>query len=213
MNAAGACWPSPARARSPPRPWWLRWATPASSAAGVTWRPSPDVSSGTRDLRGCPRAPDRARGAQPMPVGIGEHLSAMWPRGRRANPRSPGHPKWLGPSAGDRRGFQRQIVDARGRPGETSGLVRPGAPAAQHRRRAQAAGHRQPWQHRPALVVRSWRPLGARASRVRTTRRGPVDHGAGDPDAPEEGHRGSSGQAGARVLGDSASRRDVPAAR
>lgn len=84
---------------------------------------SPDVSSGTRDLRGCPREPDCARGAQPMPVGIGEHLSVMWPRGRRANPRSPGRPKWLGPSAGCRRSLQRQIVDALGRPGETSGLV------------------------------------------------------------------------------------------
>jgi hypothetical protein len=46
----------------------------------------------------------------------------MWPRGRRANPRSPGRPKWLGPSAGYRRGLRRQVVDARGRPGETSGL-------------------------------------------------------------------------------------------
>ena len=60
-----------------------------------------------------------------MPVGIGEHLSEMWPRGRRANPRSPGRPNWLGPSAGYRRSLRRQIVDARGRPGETSGLAPP----------------------------------------------------------------------------------------
>jgi hypothetical protein len=85
--------------------------------------PSPDVSSGTRDLRGCMREPGCARGAQPMPAGIGEHLSASWPRRRRANPRSPGGPKRLWPMAGCRCGFQREIVGARGRPGETCGLA------------------------------------------------------------------------------------------
>jgi transposase len=44
---------------------------------------SPDVSSGTRDLRGCGREPDRARGAQPMPVGIGERLSDVAARAPR----------------------------------------------------------------------------------------------------------------------------------
>ena len=57
-----------------------------------------------------------------MPAGIGEHLSASWPRRRRANPRSPGGPKWLWPMACCRCSFQREIVGARGRPGETSGL-------------------------------------------------------------------------------------------
>jgi hypothetical protein len=57
-----------------------------------------------------------------MPVGIGERLSDVAARERRANPRSPGRTKWPGPSAGDRRGLRRQIVVARGRPGETSGL-------------------------------------------------------------------------------------------
>lgn len=61
-----------------------------------------------------------------MPVGIGERLSDVAARGRRANPRSPNRPKWLGPNAGYRRGLQRQIVDARGRPGETSGLATKG---------------------------------------------------------------------------------------
>jgi hypothetical protein len=83
---------------------------------------SPDISSGTRDLRGCMREPGCARGAQPMPAGIGEHLSATWPRRRRANPRSPDGPNWLWPMTGCRCSFQRKIVGARGRPGETSGL-------------------------------------------------------------------------------------------
>jgi hypothetical protein len=34
-----------------------------------------DVPSAKRDLRGCPREPDCAIGAQPMPVGLGERMS------------------------------------------------------------------------------------------------------------------------------------------
>ena len=58
-----------------------------------------------------------------MPAGIGERLSQTAPRERRANPRRRGRPKWLGPGAGYRRGLQTPIAAARGRPGETSGLV------------------------------------------------------------------------------------------
>jgi DNA-binding transcriptional LysR family regulator len=53
---------------------------------------SPDVSSGTRDLRGCAREPDCATGAQPMTAGGRRRtsLAAAEPaprrRGRRTNP-------------------------------------------------------------------------------------------------------------------------------
>jgi hypothetical protein len=60
-----------------------------------------------------------------MPVGIGEHLSASWPGRRRANPRSPDRPKWLGRQTRLRPSLQRKIDHARGRPGETSGLALP----------------------------------------------------------------------------------------
>jgi len=132
--ASRACATTAARRRVSSRPT-SRW------GAGRGCSPtSPDVSSGTRDLRGCAREPDCARGAQPMPVGIDERSSAKWPRGRRANPRSPGRPKWLGPGAGDRRGFQRPILNARGRPGEISGLapgrnIRAGAAPSRRMRR------------------------------------------------------------------------------
>jgi hypothetical protein len=64
-----------------------------------------------------------------MPAGIGDLLSNMAAqslpprrRGRRANPRSPDEPKWFWPMAGCRCSFQREMVGARGRPSETSGL-------------------------------------------------------------------------------------------
>ena len=96
------------------------WLMTATTGTGAT---SPNFSTGTRDLRGCLSEQDCATGAQPMPAGIGERSSEMAARGRRANPRSPGRPKWLGPNAGNRRTLQRPIVDARGRPGEICGLA------------------------------------------------------------------------------------------
>jgi hypothetical protein len=62
---------------------------PALPRQSPRWRraasPSPHVSSATRDLRGCPREPDCATGAQPMPAGIGERLSS----GAAQAPRKP----------------------------------------------------------------------------------------------------------------------------
>ena len=83
---------------------------------------SPDVSSVTRDLRGCAREPDCASGAQSMPVGIGERLSEMAAR-------APRQPAWPRPSkvVWVRFRIPPRLTEAdrgcTGRPGETSGLV------------------------------------------------------------------------------------------
>jgi hypothetical protein len=82
--------------------------------------------TGAADARRYRRALERNVAAQSLPPRR---------RGRRKvidkfRPRSLGGPKWLWPMAGCRCSFQREIVGARGRPGETCGLDLDSASAA-----------------------------------------------------------------------------------
>ncbi len=61
-------------------------------------------------------------GRSPMPVGIGEHLSANQPPLRRASPRSPNEPMSLCALHGENSGSEKQKAHERGRPDEMSGL-------------------------------------------------------------------------------------------